>query len=45
MRILEARNQINDGTGDIQFFISGDRVEDKETLSNYKKLLTILDKE
>lgn len=43
--ILEARNQINDGTGDILFFKSGDKVEDKETLSNYKKLLTMLDKE
>jgi glutamate racemase len=44
-RILETRNQINDGTGDILFFKSGDKVEDTETLSNYKKLLTMLDKE
>ena len=44
-QILETRNQINDGTGDILFFNSGDKVEDKETLSNYKKLLTMLDKE
>jgi glutamate racemase len=44
-RILEARNQINDGTGDILFLKSGDKVEDTETLSNYKKLLTMLDKE
>lgn len=42
-RILEARNQINDGTGDILFFKSGFKVEDKETLSNYKKLLVMLD--
>lgn len=42
-RILEARNQINNGTGDILFFKSGFKVEDKETLSNYKKLLVMLD--
>ena len=42
-RILEARNQINDGTGDILFFKSGFKVEDKETLSNYKNLLVMLD--
>ncbi|MDQ0198222.1 glutamate racemase [Neobacillus ginsengisoli] len=44
MRILEAKNQINDGTGDILYFKSGYKVEDKESLSNYKKLLTMLDK-
>ncbi|KYD02689.1 Glutamate racemase [Heyndrickxia sporothermodurans] len=43
-RILEARNQMNDGTGDILFYKSGYRVEDKETLSNYKKLLEMLDR-
>ena len=43
-RILEARNQLNDGTGDILFFKSGCKVEDKETLSNYKKLLVMLDR-
>jgi glutamate racemase len=42
-RILEARNQINNGTGDIVFFKSGFKVEDKETLSHYKKLLVMLD--
>lgn len=44
-RILEARNQMNNGTGDILFFKSGNKIEDTETLSNYKKLLTMLDKE
>ena len=43
-RILEARNQMNEGTGDILFFKSGYKVEDKETLSNYKKLLVMLDR-
>lgn len=43
-RILEKGNQINDGTGDILFFQSGYKVEDEETLSNYKKLLVRLDK-
>lgn len=42
-RILEARNQINDGVGDILFFKSGYKVKDKETLSIYKKLLVMLD--
>lgn len=42
-RILEAKNQINDGTGDILFFKSGYKVEDKDALSNYKKLLVKLD--
>ena len=44
-RILESRNQMNDGTGDILFFKSGFKVEDKDTLSNYKKLLAMLDQE
>ncbi len=43
-RILETKNQINEGTGDIVFFKSGYKVEDKETLSNYKKLLVMLDR-
>lgn len=42
-RILEARNQLNDGTGDIIFFNSGNRVEDKDTLLIYKNLLLMLD--
>ncbi|MEH7116286.1 glutamate racemase [Neobacillus vireti] len=42
-RILKARNQMNDGTGDIVYFKSGFKVEDKETLSNYKKLMVRLD--
>ena len=43
-RILEERNQINDGTGNISFFKSGLKVEDKETLSNYNELLIMLDR-
>lgn len=42
-RILEASNQINDGTGEISFYKSGYKVEDKDTLSNYKNLMTMLD--
>ncbi|MGE6257262.1 glutamate racemase [Heyndrickxia sporothermodurans] len=42
-RILEARNQINDGTGDILFYKSGNKVEDNEALTNYNKLLVMLD--
>lgn len=42
-RILEARNQINDGTGDITFYKSGYKVEDQDTLSKYKKLLVMLE--
>ncbi|WP_334074670.1 MULTISPECIES: glutamate racemase [Paenibacillus] len=42
-RILEAKNQIHDGTGDIQFFKSGIKVEDEEILSQYKELFVILD--
>ncbi|MFJ8234145.1 glutamate racemase [Ureibacillus sp. NPDC094379] len=44
-RILEAGNQVNDGKGDILFYKSGYKVEDKETLLNYKQLLTMLDHE
>jgi glutamate racemase len=43
-RVLEARNQINDGTGDILFYKSSLKVEDKETLSNYHELLVMLDR-
>lgn len=42
-RILEARNQINEGTGDITFYKSGYKVEDQDTLSKYKKLLVMLE--
>ncbi|MGG2064075.1 glutamate racemase [Bacillus sp. S14(2024)] len=44
-RILEENNQMNNGTGNISFFKSGNKVEDETTLSNYKKLLALLDKE
>ncbi|NHC21143.1 glutamate racemase, partial [Bacillus sp. MM2020_4] len=42
-RILESSSQITDGTGNITFFKSGIQVEDKETLTNYKNLLVMLD--
>ncbi len=42
-RILETKNQINEGSGDILFFQSGCKVEDNEILSNYKKIMTLLD--
>ncbi len=42
-RILETRNQIGDGTGKITFYKSGCKVEDHDTLSNYNKLLAMLD--
>lgn len=41
-RILDANNQLNDGTGDVIFFESGSKVEDEETLSGYKMALEIL---
>jgi glutamate racemase len=43
-RILKANDQMNDGTGDILFFKSGYKVEDKNTLNNYQRLLVLLDK-
>lgn len=43
-RVLYSRNQVNEGTGDITFFKSGQKVEDKETLLRYKDLLTRLDR-
>ncbi|MGW9527242.1 glutamate racemase [Paenibacillus terrae] len=42
-RILESKDQINQGTGNIEFFKSGIKVEDPLTLSNYEKLFKILD--
>ncbi|RRJ64340.1 glutamate racemase [Paenibacillus oralis] len=42
-RILEARRQLNEGTGDIVFYQSGTKVEDQQTLTNYKKLLAMLE--
>lgn len=42
-RILEEKNQINEGSGDILFFQSGCKVEDNEILSNYKKIMNLLD--
>jgi len=40
--ILEAKNQIDEGTGNIVYFQSGNKVEDEEILSRYEKLLTML---
>lgn len=42
-RILKARNEIDDGTGDIKYFKSGYQVEDQFTLSHYQELLIMLD--
>jgi glutamate racemase len=43
-RILETKNQINEGSGDILFFQSGYKVVDNEILSNYKKIMNLLDR-
>lgn len=42
-RILEFKDQVNQGTGDIIFYKSGVKVEDTITLSNYHSLFKILD--
>ncbi|MEM1503637.1 glutamate racemase [Domibacillus sp. 8LH] len=42
-RILETKNQINKGSGDILFFQSGYKVEDNEIISKYKELMDLLD--
>lgn len=43
-RILELKNQVNQGTGDILFFKSGVKVEDTLLLANYHSLFEVLDK-
>lgn len=43
-RILELKNQVNQGTGDILFFKSGVKVEDTLLLANYRSLFEVLDK-
>ncbi|MNI60483.1 Glutamate racemase 2 [compost metagenome] len=42
-RILEAGQQTGGGTGRIEYYQSGVKVEDAETLQNYKNLLRMLD--
>ncbi|CAM3688438.1 glutamate racemase [Marinicrinis lubricantis] len=42
-RILEARNQLEDGTGDIVYYQSGVRAKDQDTLAKYNRLLAMLD--
>src|SRR5699024_4775885 len=42
-RILTATNRINEGSGDIQFLKSGQKIEDVKTLHQYKDLLLMLD--
>lgn len=42
-RILENKNQVNQGAGDILFFKSDVKVEDTFTISKYHRLLKILD--
>lgn len=41
-RILEKSNQMNEGSGEIQYFQSGYRVKDNAILSNYKKAMNLL---
>lgn len=43
-QILELKNQVNQGTGDILFFKSGIKVEDTLLLANYHSLFEVLDK-
>ncbi|MGM9988111.1 MAG: glutamate racemase [Bacillaceae bacterium] len=43
-RILEEQGKLSENNGDIQFFQSGVKVEDKETLHTYKELLERLKK-
>ncbi|GIO35333.1 glutamate racemase 2 [Paenibacillus antibioticophila] len=43
-RILELKNQMDQGTGDIIFFKSGVKVEDPLLLANYHSLFEVLDK-
>lgn len=42
-RILETKDQINQGTGDILFIKSGEKIEDALTISNYNNLFKMLD--
>lgn len=42
-RVLEAKGQINQGSGDIIFFKSGEKIEDTFTLSHYYGLFSMLD--
>lgn len=42
-RVLAHNDQTNNGTGEITFFRSGLKVEDKETLVRYEQLLNMLD--
>ena len=42
-RILEVKGQVNDGTGMITYYQSGNKVEDQETLMKYQDLLARLD--
>lgn len=42
-RKLESRNQVGNGTGNISFFHSGNKVQDTEILTSYKELFLRLD--
>lgn len=42
--ILEARGQLDDGTGEIAYYHSGSRVEDQALLSRYNTLYEMLDR-
>lgn len=41
-RVLEASNQINEGTGQVTFYTSSVKVEDGALLSKYHQLLEML---
>jgi len=42
-RILEEMNSLNEGSGNITFYNSGTKIEDKAKLDNYRKLFKRLD--
>lgn len=42
-RILEEMNTLNEGSGNITFYNSGTKIEDKSKLDNYRKLFKRLD--
>ncbi|MBP2650181.1 MAG: Glutamate racemase [Firmicutes bacterium] len=43
-RILEKTNQVNDGIGEIEYYISGTKVKNEQTLNQYAKLFERLSK-
>lgn len=43
-RVLHSRKQVNEGSGELTFFNSGRKIENEAILSQYKNLLTRLDR-